>query len=121
MLRLTPGVHAHTHEFIATGQDDSKFGFNVRNATPGAIDRARRSTSMNLVGIHMHIGSNVFAADSFAKAAAVLAEIAVPLDLPELVLGGGLGVATSKEHAPTMQEWADAVLGACRDAGVTSA
>lgn len=122
VLRLTPGVHAHTHEFIATGQDDSKFGFNVRNGDAGrAIDRARRSTSMNLVGIHMHIGSNVFAADSFAKAAAVLAEIAVPLDLPELVLGGGLGVAyVEGEHAPTMQEWADAVLGACRDAGVTS-
>lgn len=120
VLRLTPGVHAHTHEFIATGQDDSKFGFNVRNGdAERAIERARRSPSVELVGIHMHIGSNVFAADSFAKAAAVLADIAVPLGLPELVLGGGLGVAyVDGEHAPTMQEWADAVLGACRDAGV---
>ena len=74
LLRLTPGVHAHTHEYIATGQDDSKFGFNVANEDAArAIERARRSPSVELVGLHCHIGSNVFAADSFARAAEVMA------------------------------------------------
>ncbi len=123
LLRLTPGVHAHTHEYIATGQDDSKFGFNVANEDAArAIERARRSPSVELVGLHCHIGSNVFAADSFARAAEVMARVAAPLDLPELVLGGGLGVAyVAGEEAPTITEWADAVLAACRDHGVTSA
>jgi diaminopimelate decarboxylase len=104
LLRITPGVHAHTHEFIATGQDDSKFGFNLGNGDAmRAVDRARQSNSMHLVGLHCHIGSNVFAAASFAKAAEVMATFAAPLDLPELVLGGGLGVAyTSGEEAPTI-------------------
>ncbi|MDG2438618.1 MAG: diaminopimelate decarboxylase, partial [Ilumatobacter sp.] len=94
LLRITPGVSAHTHEFIATGQDDSKFGFNLGNGDAlKAVDRARQSTSVELVGVHCHIGSNVFKASSFARTAAVMADFAVPLDLPELVLGGGLGVA----------------------------
>ena len=123
LLRLTPGVHAHTHEYIATGQDDSKFGFNVANEDAGrAIERARRSPSVELVGLHCHIGSNVFAAASFARAAEVMARVAAPLDLPELVLGGGLGVAyVAGEEAPTITEWADAVLATCRHHGVTSA
>ena len=123
LLRLTPGVHAHTHEYIATGQDDSKFGFNVANEDAArAIDRARRSPVLDLVGLHCHIGSNVFDAASFGKAAEVMARMAAPLDLPELVLGGGLGVAyVEGEEAPTITEWADAVLGACRHHGVTSA
>lgn len=122
VLRLTPGIHAHTHEFVTTGQDDSKFGFNIANGdAERAVERARRSSAMELVGVHMHIGSNVFAADSFAKATAVIAEIAVPLELPELVVGGGLGVAyVSGETAPTIGDWATAVLGACRSAGVRS-
>ncbi|RLE17126.1 MAG: diaminopimelate decarboxylase, partial [Actinobacteria bacterium] len=66
LLRITPGVHAHTHEFIATGQDDSKFGFNLNNGDAlKAVDRARRSSSVKLVGVHCHIGSNVFEASSF--------------------------------------------------------
>jgi len=122
VLRITPGVHAHTHEYIATGQDDSKFGFNLgAGAAMAAVERARRMTSVNLVGLHSHIGSNVFAADSFAKAAEVMAKFAVPLDLPELVLGGGLGVAyVGGEEAPTITEWGRVVLDACSALGVTS-
>ena len=120
LLRLTPGVHAHTHEYIATGQNDSKFGFNVANDDAArAVERARRSPSVELVGLHCHIGSNVFAAESFARAAEVMAGFAAPLDLPELVLGGGLGVAyVAGEQAPTITEWADVVLDACRGLGV---
>ena len=123
VLRITPGVHAHTHEFIATGQDDSKFGFNLANGDAGrAVDRARSSRSMNLVGVHSHIGSNVFEAGSFAKAVEVMADFAVPLDLPELVLGGGLGVPyVVGEEAPTLTQWANVLLDACEALGVKSA
>ena len=122
LLRITPGVSAHTHEFIATGQDDSKFGFNLGNGDAlKAVDRARRSTSVELVGVHCHIGSNVFEASSFAKAAAVMADFAVPLDLPELVLGGGLGVAYIEgEEAPTIAHWGNVLLDACQALGVRS-
>lgn len=122
VLRVTPGVQAHTHEYIATGQNDSKFGFNLANgAAAAAVERARRSTAVRLVGVHCHIGSNVFAVDSFARAAEVMAAFAVPLDLPELVLGGGLGVAyVAGEEAPTITRWGAVVLDACRAAGVRS-
>lgn len=122
VLRITPGVHAHTHEYIATGQDDSKFGFNLGNgAAHAAVERARRSAAVELVGVHSHIGSNVFAVDSFARAAEVMARFAAPLDLPELVLGGGLGVPyVGGEEAPTLTEWGRVVLDACRSLDVRS-
>ena len=122
VLRITPGVSAHTHEFIATGQDDSKFGFNLGNGDAiKAVDRARRSDSVELVGVHCHIGSNVFEASSFAKAAEVMADFAVPLDLPELVLGGGLGVAyVEGEEAPNIAQWGNVLLDACDALGVRS-
>ncbi len=122
LLRITPGVHAHTHEFIATGQDDSKFGFNLGNGDAArAVERARRSPAVDLLGLHCHIGSNVFAADSFARAAAIMADFAVPLDLPELVLGGGLGVAyVVGEQAPTIADWAAVLQDACTSLDVQS-
>lgn len=122
LARVTPGVHAHTHEFIATGQDDSKFGFNLGNGDAArAVERMRRSAAINLVGVHCHIGSNVFEASNFAKAAEVMAAFAVPLDLPELVLGGGLGVAYIEgEEAPSITQWANVLLDACAALGVRS-
>jgi len=122
LARITPGVHAHTHEFIATGQDDSKFGFNLGNGDAHrAIDRMRRSPSVQLEGVHCHIGSNVFEASNFAKAAEVMAAFAIPLDLPELVLGGGLGVPyVDGEEAPSITQWAKVLLDACQALGVRS-
>lgn len=122
LLRITPGVHAHTHEFIATGQDDSKFGFNLGNGDAmRAVERCRASASVNLVGLHCHIGSNVFAASSFGKAAEVMANFAAPLGLPELVLGGGLGVAyVVGEEAPTLTQWGNVLRDACESLGVTA-
>lgn len=116
LIRVTPGVHAHTHEFISTGQDDSKFGFNLGNGDAArAVARAAASEAVNLVGTHCHIGSNVFRADSFARAAEVMAAFAAEVDLPQLVLGGGLGVAyTSDEEAPSISTWASVLLDACR-------
>ena len=122
LARITPGVHAHTHEFIATGQDDSKFGFNLGNGdAQRAVDRMRRSASVLLDGVHCHIGSNVFEASNFAKAAEVMAGFAIPLDLPELVLGGGLGVPyVAGEEAPSIAQWGNVLLDACQALGVRS-
>jgi diaminopimelate decarboxylase len=122
LARITPGVHAHTHEFIATGQDDSKFGFNLGNGdAQRAVERMLRSSSVELVGLHCHIGSNVFEASSFAKAAEVMASFANPFSLPELVLGGGLGVAyVEGEEAPTIRQWGNVLLDACAALGVRS-
>jgi diaminopimelate decarboxylase len=122
LARITPGVHAHTHEFIATGQDDSKFGFNLGNGDAHrAIERMRRSNSVRVEGVHCHIGSNVFEASNFAKAAEVMAAFAIPLGLPELVLGGGLGVAyVEGEEAPSITQWGNVLLDACAALGVRS-
>lgn len=113
-LRVTPGVHVETHDYVSTGQDDSKFGFNLNNGDAHrAVERARSSSAVDLVGIHCHIGSNVVAVRNFADAWRVMVEMFAPLGLPEITLGGGLGVAyTSADTAPTMAEWA----GVLRDA-----
>ena len=122
LLRVTPGVEVHTHEFIATGQDDSKFGFTVKGGlADSAVRRASASTAVDLVGLHAHIGSQVFDVEPFAQAIDVLAAFAAPYDLPELSVGGGLGVPyVEGESAPTIGEWADAIHKACARAGVTS-
>ena len=110
-LRITPGVAVHTHEFVSTGQDDSKFGFNLRNGdAQRAVDRVRSSESVEFVGIHCHIGSNVFAAENFEQAAEIMVNFANQLEVAELTLGGGLGVAyVESEHAPTITQWAQAL------------
>jgi diaminopimelate decarboxylase len=122
LIRITPGVEAHTHEFVSTGQEDSKFGFGIVNGDAAtAVERARASAALDLVGIHAHIGSQVFRADSFANALDVIAGFSQPLDLPELSIGGGLGVAyVEGETAPSITEWASAVLQRASELGVTS-
>ena len=111
LARITPGIEAHTHEFVRTGQDDSKFGFTVATGLADeAVERLRRldrAGIVELVGIHAHIGSNVFTLRSFEEAARVLAALAAPLGLPELVVGGGLGVPyVQGEEAPSIASWA---------------
>jgi diaminopimelate decarboxylase len=120
LLRVTPGVEAHTHELVKTGQDDSKFGFGVAaGAAAEAIARAAGSPTMDLVGLHAHIGSQVFEAEFFEMAIEVFAPFFVEHPLPELSIGGGLGVAyVEGETAPTITEWADAVHRACASAGI---
>jgi diaminopimelate decarboxylase len=120
LVRVTPGVEAHTHEYVRTGQDDSKFGFGLRSgAAAEAVQRLSALDAVDLVGLHAHIGSQVFVADSFVQAVEVLAPFVKDAGLPELSVGGGLGVAyVEGESAPTITEWAEAVLGACRDAGI---
>jgi diaminopimelate decarboxylase len=113
-LRITPGVYVHTHEFVSTGQNDSKFGFNLVNGdAQRAVTRARAAKSVQLVGVHCHIGSNVFDTDNFTKAAEVMVRFANECELPELTLGGGLGVAyLNNENAPSITQWASALRAA---------
>ncbi len=118
LVRLTPGIEAHTHEYLQTGIADTKFGFGLTSGeASAAVARIEASTAMTLEGVHAHIGSQVFDADSYRRAVDVLAGFVVPLDLPEFSIGGGLGVAyVTGEEAPSITEWADIVVRACRDA-----
>ena len=120
LVRVTPGVEAHTHEFVRTGQEDTKFGFSVASgAAAKAVAALELMGGVELVGVHAHIGSQVFDVDSFEQAAEVIGAFAAPLGLPELVVGGGLGVAyVNGEHAPTITEWADATRAALDKVGV---
>jgi diaminopimelate decarboxylase len=122
LVRATPGVEAHTHEFVRTGQVDSKFGFGVASGDLAkAVERASGSPAVELVGVHAHIGSQVFVADFFHQAIDVIAPWVRDLDLPELSIGGGLGVPyVVGESAPSIAEWGRTVLDACRDAGIRS-
>ena len=115
LVRVTPGVEAHTHEFVRTGQEDSKFGFSVSSgAAKEAVAALELLPGVELVGVHAHIGSQVFEASSFEQAATVLGAFFAPLGLPELVVGGGLGVPyVNGERAPSQREWADATRAAC--------
>ncbi|HEX2042898.1 MAG TPA: diaminopimelate decarboxylase [Acidimicrobiales bacterium] len=122
MVRVTPGVEAHTHEYVMTGQVDSKFGFGLASGDAArAVERVASSPATDLVGIHAHIGSQIFLARSFEKAVEVLADFVRPLGVPELCMGGGLGVAyVEGEEAPSITEWATVLHDACRAAGITA-
>jgi diaminopimelate decarboxylase len=100
LIRVTVGVEAHTHEFIATAHEDQKFGFSL--ASGAALEAARRVLmlpSLELVGLHSHIGSQIFDTAGFDVAAhrvaGLLAAVrdALGVTLPELDLGGGFGIA----------------------------
>ena len=100
LIRVTPGVEAHTHDFIATAHEDVKFGFSsASGAAWDAITAVRNEPSLNLVGLHSHIGSQIFLSDGFAEAARILIGLLARYkdiygdELPELDLGGGYGIA----------------------------
>ncbi|RIK09388.1 MAG: diaminopimelate decarboxylase [Acidobacteria bacterium] len=122
LLRITPGIEAHTHEFIRTGQLDSKFGFGVEDGVAArAIKTAAEEPAVELVGVHAHIGSQIFLLHSYAKAVDVmidfLAETKANLgvDLAELNLGGGLGIAYTADDTPeTIAGYASTIVGEAR-------
>ena len=122
MVRVTPGVEAHTHEYVMTGQTDSKFGLGLASGDGGrAVEHCRLHPAFDLVGVHAHIGSQIFLLRSFEKAVEILAGFVEPLDVPELCLGGGLGVPyVEGEEAPTITEWAAVLHAACKAAGITA-
>jgi diaminopimelate decarboxylase len=103
-----------------TGQEDTMFGFSIASgAAAAAVDRLRQSPAVELVGVHAHIGSQVFLLHSFVKEVEALAAFFAPLHLPELCVGGGLGVAyVEGEEGPPIEQWAGTVQSACRDAGI---
>jgi diaminopimelate decarboxylase len=120
LVRVTPGVEAHTHHYVATGQDDTKFGFTLSTgAASAAVARLRTMKGARLRGIHLHIGSQVFRVDSFAAALGVVAPFAKDHGLEELSMGGGLGVAyVNGETAPSLADWAAMLRTAAEDAGL---
>jgi diaminopimelate decarboxylase len=123
LVRVTPGIEAHTHEYVMTGQDDSKFGFGLASgAASEAVRRLRHPTSgVHLVGMHAHIGSQIFALESFERALALLVPFFSDLDLDELCIGGGLGVPYVRgEAAPSISEWAGTLHRAAQAAGIAA-
>ncbi|HUQ38947.1 MAG TPA: diaminopimelate decarboxylase [Acidimicrobiales bacterium] len=121
MVRVTPGVEAHTHEYVMTGQDDTKFGFGlVSGAATEAVRRIRTSMPhLDLVGIHAHVGSQVFRLESFDKVIEVLAPFVKRLGVEELCVGGGLGVAyVEGEEGPPIARWAGLVRAAAGRRGL---
>jgi diaminopimelate decarboxylase len=114
-LRVTPGVEAHTHEYVATGQEDQKFGFSLASgAAAEAVRRVLGLPALELLGLHCHIGSHIFDTRGFSLAAhrmvGLLAEVRDEhgVELPELDLGGGLGIAyTAADDPMPVKEVAD--------------
>ncbi len=107
MVRVTAGVEAHTHEYIATAHEDQKFGFSISSGDAlGAVRRVQDAPGLRLLGLHSHIGSQIFDTSGFEVAArrvlalhaTVSAELGVVL--PELDLGGGFGIAYTTQDDP---------------------
>ena len=123
MLRLSPGVKPDTHDHISTGQLDSKFGFSIESgAARRAVETALRHPRLELVGLHSHIGSQIFALGAYEKAMSImldlLTELRVELDFEprKLGAGGGLGIAyTQNDDPPTPRNFVEVVLGAMLD------
>jgi diaminopimelate decarboxylase len=126
LLRVTPGVAARTHDHIATGADDSKFGFTV--STGDALDasvRAAKSDAMHFAGFHCHVGSQILDLESYALAASIVAELVAEFVstnpqhvVEEVNLGGGLGVPYTSDdlHAVAIGAFAARVRSAYADA-----
>jgi len=113
MLRLTPGISAHTHKYDQTGQTDSKFGFDVESGqAKKAMQLVLENKRMNLLGIHAHIGSQIFGTQGFIMLAKKMIEIAKNLQKefnywPQVInLGGGFGISYNEADDPiTAQEF----------------
>jgi diaminopimelate decarboxylase len=120
LIRVTPGIEAHTHHYVATGQDDSKFGFTLSTGVASAaVNAARTNPGIRLRGCHLHIGSQVFRISSFSSALAAMADFVRSHQLEELSMGGGLGVAyVAGEEAPSITEYAGILKTAADDAGL---
>ncbi|MGW8377949.1 diaminopimelate decarboxylase [Streptomyces sp. ODS28] len=111
LVRVIPGVHPGTHEAVATGQHDSKFGLPMEQARE-AIARLRGSDRLRLDGVHVHVGSQVLSTEPFARAVEAVTELG---EFAVYDLGGGLGVRyTYEEHPPTLDAYLDAVTEAAR-------
>jgi diaminopimelate decarboxylase len=109
LVRVTPGVAGDTHQAISTGQADSKFGFSVDQARE-AIGRLARAPHLELVGLHFHIGSQLFELEPFRAAVKAIAPLG---DFPVYNLGGGLGVAyTAAQQPPAIEAYVETIVAA---------
>jgi len=122
LVRVTPGVEAHTHEFIETGTEASKFGFTVSGGVARAAAlRVAGSDRLDLVGLHCHIGSQIYVLDSYARAIQVVVDLVRELAdrdvaVGELNLGGGLGARyLAEDPVLDVAEYARVLQGAVRD------
>ena len=123
MLRFTPGIECHTHEYIRTGHLDSKFGFDPDQLEP-VLKQLRGQRWARLTGLHAHIGSQIFELEPHRDLAAVMADalkLARDLGHPveDLNVGGGLGIRyVESDDPPSIDQWvqvvAEAVTAACR-------
>ncbi|TFC91048.1 MULTISPECIES: diaminopimelate decarboxylase [Cryobacterium] len=125
-LRVNSGVHAHTHEFLATAHEDQKFGVTLDDAAH-LVGRIRAEPSLDFRGLHCHIGSQIFGADGFAESASRLLGVHATLlaggPVPELNLGGGFGIAYTAADTPTpiaelAASLADIVAAECGSLGI---
>jgi diaminopimelate decarboxylase len=125
-LRLNSGVHAHTHEYLATAREDQKFGIPIADA-PAAVDAIRSHASLEFIGLHSHIGSQIFESEGFEESARRLLALHARLlergPVPELNLGGGFGIAyTSADVALPIEtiasRFADIVAAECAKLGI---
>lgn len=129
-LRITPGIEAHTHDYIKTGQIDSKFGFApVGDNIINAINRAIKLENVNLRGLHCHIGSQIFEIEPYEEAAEVMIKLMKRIEdktgylIEELDLGGGFGIYYSKDDSPKeTKEYCEAILNkvdnVCKEVGL---
>jgi diaminopimelate decarboxylase len=103
-LRVNSGVHANTHDFLATAHEDQKFGITISNA-PEIVAEIRAHETLEFVGLHCHIGSQIFGTAGFAESASRLIELHAALNaiapVAELNLGGGFGIAYKPGDSPT--------------------
>jgi diaminopimelate decarboxylase len=107
VIRLNPGVEAHTHEYITTAIEDVKFGFSIASgAAWNAVTEIAKSPNLKLVGVHSHIGSQIFSSEAFDATAVKLLEFLkrykdeYRVELPELIIGGGFGIAYVESDQP---------------------
>lgn len=107
LLRVTPGIEAHTHDYILTGQEDSKFGFDLQNGQAAeALQKAMNSEYLDLLGVHCHIGSQIFETTGFLLAARkIFSKLhewkeTYSFESKVLNLGGGFGIRYTSEDEP---------------------
>jgi diaminopimelate decarboxylase len=111
LIRVTPGIKPSTHDYVQTGQLDSKFGFGLADRlAERAVERVRDSEHLELVGLHAHIGSQIFELEPYVKAIEVIADFCEAVDLrPEVLnVGGGLGIAyLDSDEPPSIEDYVD--------------
>lgn len=122
LIRVNPGVEVHTHRFIATGNRESKFGFPLWTGdAQAAVDVVRETRWLNFRGIHIHVGSLVFAIGTFLSALDSVLDFVLSVDPEIFVVGGGLGVRyLETDDAPSLEDWGQAIINRCREAGLAA-